>query len=479
MQIYMFTNFSKRENSTKRPATSAGVLHNCRLKNPTSVLNPIIELDQGGDMSFKNYSYAYIPDFYRYYFVSDITSDGHIWTYSLQTDVLATYKPQIGNYQFYILRSSSESNGRVSDSYYQGLADYVVYKQASVTFGATERKSTPWNISVSSGCFVLGLQSRDATLGSIKYIALDQTNMRNLLTQLSNIQGHGFDFNELSEQLTKQFVDPIQYIKTAYWIPLPFSIFDGAPTETSINTGYLNFSNVSYKNIDGYLWWGSLLAFPARRHPQAARGVYLNDAPYTYHQLYAPPFGLIDLPSDLVMDNDYIAVNYRVDMITGVGDIRVYATNDPQLANNNLTDILVAQQTAQVGVPVTMTQAVTDIVGMISGTAQAITGAAMLNPAAMGAGLLNTLQSKMPRTKSIGGTGGIAGIGGTWYLYTECTRIAAEDNNDVGRPLCAIRRPSDIPGFIMVRHGDIALPDATAGEHSDVKAYLEAGFFYE
>ena len=479
MQIYLFTNFSKRENSTKRPDLSAGTVYSCRLKQPTSVINPVIEIDQNEQQVFMNYSFAYIPAFYRYYIVADIVSAGHLWIYSLETDVLATYKDQIGSYPFYILRSSAEYNGRVSDSFYPGLSDYIVYNSSSVAFGTTGRDATPWETSATGGCFVLGLQSKNATLGSIKYIAVDQQNMRTLLNQLEDITGKGFDFNELSEQLTKQIVDPIQYIKTAFFVPLPFSAFDALPTETNIHTGYLDFTDVSYKDITQGLWRSGLLAFPVQQHPQASRGRYLNDAPYTYYYLYAPPFGMVELTSDLVMDNDYIAASYIVDMITGVGKLRIYATNDPETENNQLTDILVTEQTAQVCVPVTMTQAVTDLIGMVSGSVQALTGAFMLSPSMMGAGLLNTVQSKQPKFKSIGSTGGLAGNVGTWRLYTMCTRIAEEDLNDVGRPLCEIRRPAEIPGFIMVRNGDMILPDGTSGEHAEIKSYLENGFFYE
>ena len=119
------------------------------------------------------------------------------------------------------------------------------------------------------------------------------------------------------------------------------------------------------------------------------------------------------------------------------------------------------------------------MIGMVSGSVQALTGAFMLSPSMMGAGLLNTVQAKQPKFKSIGSTGGLAGNVGTWRLYTMCTRIAEEDLNDVGRPLCEIRRPAEIPGFIMVRNGDMILPDGTSGEHAEIKAYLENGFFYE
>ena len=487
MIIYMFTNFSKRGNSTKQPALSAGVQYNCRLKEPTSVINPVIELDQGNDMRFKNYSYAYIPDFFRYYRVTDITSDGHIWIYSLQTDVLATYRSQIGSASLYILRSAAESNGRVMDGFYPGLSDYTIVSDSSVAYQTTPATATPWKLYTDGvnpdayGFFVLAVQSKTPNLGSLKYIALSRSNMAALCAKLADdiVNSTDFDFTQLSEAFTKQIVDPIKYIKSAYFIPLEWSRLSGVSDSTNIETGYTTITGVSYKDLTGYFTMGGLLAFSVPAHPQASRGVYLNDAPFSRYELNAPPFGLIGLNNEFMLDSAYIAVNYNVDMITGAGIIKIYATDDPDINNVNLAAKMITRATAQVGVPVSITQAVTDFMGMVAGTAQALAGAFTLNPIEMGGGLLNTLSSKQPQLSSIGGTGGMAGLAGTWRLQSIFTRIANEDIADRGRPLCAIRQPSAIPGYMEVRNGDIALPDATAGEFEEVKAYLEGGFYYE
>lgn len=482
MKIYLFNNFSKRENSTKQPLITSGTQFDCTLKEPTSAIRPTVIISKNGSNTFQNYGYAYIPDFYRWYWITDMISDGPFWVYSMETDVLATYKAQIGAWPFYVLRSSAESNGKIVDGSYPGLADYVVDNTSSVTYSTTLHKSTPWNITPSSGCYILGMQSEDASMGSIKYIALSQSNMQALCHELATnaVTSPDFDFSQITQALTKQIVDPLQFIKSAIWIPLNYSIFGTLPDVTTLETGYMSF-NVTYKDISagGYLWWGSLLAFPLADHPQVSRGIYLNGTPFTDRYLFAPPFGMININNENTVGHSYIAVNYRVDMITGMGDITVYATDDPKIENTSLTDNLITRVTAQVGVPITLTQAVTDFIGMVHGTIQAITGAALLSPTMMAGGLLNTLESKQPRLSSTGGTGGIAGLGMTWRLYSLFTKIASEDNADIGRPLCAVKTPSSIPGFIQVRQGDINLPNATSGEHAAVKEYLESGFWYE
>lgn len=481
--IVRFYNLSKRVNSTRRPSGNPAAEYDCYLKEDTSIIAPVLTINTD-QLSVPAWNYAYIPDFGRYYHITDIRSDGRHWYVSMACDTLATYKSQIGAFSAYVLRSASASNGRISDGFYPGISQYSVDGQSSVEFGSTGRASTPWQQSVNSGFFVLGIHAQYGSMGSIKYIAVDPANMQKLCAALSNdsvTAANGFTaiIDEIGAAMTKQLVDPLQYIKSAYWFPLPYSIFSTLPTNTSLNAGYLSFSNVSYKDITTMLFWGNLLAFPLVNHPQSSRGSYLNDAPYTERYMFAPPFGLIPINSANLQGFDYVAVNYRVDFVTGQGDLTFYGTDDPQLNNVNLSENLIGRQSAQVGLAVTMTQAVTDYVGMISGTGQAMAGAVMLSPDMLGAGLLNTLSAKMPRLQSVGGTGGLAGLAGTWRIYSVFNHIAAEHLEDIGRPLCAVRQLSTLSGFIQCRSGDVPLTGATFAEREEVKTFLENGFFWE
>ena len=54
-------NFSKKENSTGRPASGADFP--CVLKDGTGILNPVITLDLGLSSSPAGYNYAYIHAF--------------------------------------------------------------------------------------------------------------------------------------------------------------------------------------------------------------------------------------------------------------------------------------------------------------------------------------------------------------------------------------------------------------------------------
>lgn len=86
----------------------------CILKQPTNILNPIIEIKT--DVNLSDYNYVYIPDFKRYYYISNMTvSTPVIWTLSLNVDVLKSYASQILNSEQTVTRSAELYNLYLSD----------------------------------------------------------------------------------------------------------------------------------------------------------------------------------------------------------------------------------------------------------------------------------------------------------------------------------------------------------------------------
>ena len=74
---------------------------------------------------------------------------------------------------------------------------------------------------------------------------------------------------------------------------------------------------------------------------------------------------------------------------------------------------------------------------------------------------------------------GLAGIcGQPIWLDSIFADIADKDNTEHGSPLCESRQISTLSGFIQVSEGYVAIPGPLP-EMQQVKALLEAGFFYE
>lgn len=82
------------ENNRVVKALTSGKEMSGELRNQTSVLNPSIRIESADNIS--TYNYAYIPEFGRYYYISDITSvRTNCWIISLRCDVLMSYSSQI------------------------------------------------------------------------------------------------------------------------------------------------------------------------------------------------------------------------------------------------------------------------------------------------------------------------------------------------------------------------------------------------
>ena len=83
------------------------------LRNQTSVLNPTIRIESSDNIS--TYNYAYISEFGRYYYITDIVSvRTNCWVVSLRCDVLMSYKDEIQSMNV-ILNNTQET----------GLSNYL------------------------------------------------------------------------------------------------------------------------------------------------------------------------------------------------------------------------------------------------------------------------------------------------------------------------------------------------------------------
>ena len=111
-----FYTFSKRINSTKQP--SGGTSYSIILKAPSGVLNPNIQLDIGQDGNPSSYTYCYIAEFARYYWVSHWRWDNRLWTAECKVDSMSSWKNSIGSSTEYVIRAASARNPAIMDGLY-------------------------------------------------------------------------------------------------------------------------------------------------------------------------------------------------------------------------------------------------------------------------------------------------------------------------------------------------------------------------
>lgn len=104
VSMKFYANFSKRENSTKRP--SGGTSYSVVFKDAFSIVGGTVKLQANFDVA-KNYTAASYGS--KFYTVVDVDSVSNgIVEITLSLDVLATYKSEIGTYKSMMQRSPSK-----------------------------------------------------------------------------------------------------------------------------------------------------------------------------------------------------------------------------------------------------------------------------------------------------------------------------------------------------------------------------------
>lgn len=122
-----------KTNSPKNKITKtldAGIPLACVLKDDCSVLNPVVNVLAGSDITGCNY--MSIPGLNnRYYFIDDIIStENGYWTVSGHVDVLMTYAQQILANSAVIRRNQYKYNTYLNDSEWNTYAydDVITFK---------------------------------------------------------------------------------------------------------------------------------------------------------------------------------------------------------------------------------------------------------------------------------------------------------------------------------------------------------------
>jgi len=457
--------FNKRTNSTKHPLTDDATNYSCNVKNGTSIYRPKIELNLGMSEDPSQYNYARIPAFNRYYYIDEWVYDNGLWIATMHTDVLATFKTEIGNSDLYVLRASAEKDGRIVDNLYPC--------KVNCNFDSTVL-AYPYT----AGCYVVGVVSGLGGFGSITYYVLDQTNLTKLVKALVEDvvdTANGFNLSDASFALQQSVVDPIQYIKSCVWIP-----FDASDITTIPITLALEVYGWKFPDVSGRLMVGvktqKTYTFTTVKHPDtAARGNYVNSAPYTHATLNFAPFGTVEIDTTVICDVSQITVNLDVDTLTGQGILRVFANN-----------ILLNELKTQVGVPIQLSQITRDYLGAaqsaIGGTAGAVGDIMEGNIAravsSVANGIGNSIRALVPRAQTIGSNGCFTNVQYQPRLDFQFFRPAEDDNSHNGRPLCKIRKPANLGGYMLIQDGDVGSVGFQQ-ENDEIRSQLESGFYYE
>ena len=330
-----FYSFSKRSNSTKQ-VSGSGTTYQITLREPTSIMSPVIILEAGSEAI--SYNYCYIPTFNRYYFIKDIVSLANgLWQIACNEDVLATWKSAITGSTQYVTRSYDHVDDLIPDTFYGGKMQYKTEKVSPTWENGLSRPFDPTEFTVIMGVIC----SDDALprLGSVVYYALTQAQMEYFMDwMLGDPDYLGTNPNYgVNADMMKALVDPMTYITECYILPFRPPHMETHTSHLKIGwweidmgaagqVGILEDANISGMKIFDEVQ----VTLP--KHPQAAtRGRYLNCNNYTCYTLHAGPFGDIDFSANQLCDVEKIAITVTSDF-QGNAYCRIEA-----LSSNNST----------------------------------------------------------------------------------------------------------------------------------------------
>ena len=487
INLYSFT---KRENSTKQPVSASISVQGVMIED-TSLMNPVFKLSLAANPIGCNY--AFVSDFQRYYFITDISTHQNFWYISCTCDVLATYKTEIGSGSHYVLRSASSYDGDIEDTIYPcntDVSEYIDY--------ADNGDPLDWS---GGHCYVLGIvgykDEVTSQFGALRYYIMKPAGLKMFLQYLmDNIdQWAGILQTEYSYGVQKALIDPIQYIKSCICMPFGYDDVTGDATAT-VKFGYYNYnvpSGDDYKvktvTQTNVCKTKEIATINIRSHPQAAtRGAYLNCQPYSRYTLHYGPWGDIDLDPMLLKGNNKINLETIYDLITGVGRLII--------SGNVNTASIVFNGSAQVGVDVNLSQVYKDALGYEAATTKTLFGSIAAgaslgmsgNPVAdianglsfITSGVQDMTRLNYPTVSGVGSSGSYMSFHDpkNLYLLSKFNYIVDENLPEIGRPLCQTKQINTLSGYILCMLADAQIT-GTQEEAQKINGYMNSGFFYE
>jgi hypothetical protein len=205
---------------------------------------------------------------------------------------------------------------------------------------------------------------------------------------LSSISWAGISTTEISTELQKALINPIQYIVSAKWFPIDAGSFNQGAAVNSVQLGYWSFNLTGTAHLlstvaSSWVIRQSEVSIPKSTQSlgdAGARLQYLNLSPFAEYTFKFLPFGVFPLDSTDLFDMSYLGIRVSANLISG--DAVLALAVKPATGSYAFDDrpILVTQ--GQIGVEIPLAQITIDAQkwknGLASAGASAISGLAGL-----------------------------------------------------------------------------------------------------
>lgn len=445
-EIILF-HFSKRKNSTKRPA-GQGTSVSCLLKGDTTFQNPTFKLKLSLDNALQ-YNYLKWAD--HYYFInSTVSLNNDMVEIAASEDLLATYRTEISNYTCFIERSSKQTT-LANDSMYVPTNDWVLTTR-NVTHKEkimTQTYSQHYIIRVVSKTGVASYYINGNQLNRLLDYMYTESNFADVIT----------------DAITKLMFDPFKYIVDLKWVPFVESAFKNNDVE-AIQLGFWN-SNVMAKRIDEDTVVNFSYSFAFDNPLYAITDFRYYSPLFSNYFIKLPFIGVVAL-NPYKIDESVNAV-YQFDATSGLCNVFLQSKK-----------VVFASYQFQLSVPVQIGYASTNIAQLTTSAVSLVSAGFQGNIQGLSSGIDVARSITAPEVSMLGTIGNISNILNNQILEFNsyaCTSIDPDGASE-GYVDGTVRTISTLSGFVKCRDASIQVA-GFEGDQEQVNSYLNTGFYFE
>lgn len=463
-----FYTFSKRKNSTKQP-TGASTDFNIALKGGSSFLTPTFFLDIQSRPDFN-----YVEFENRYYYITDIVnSRNHLWEIHCKVDALATHKTEIGNTPALILYATGGKDD---------IIDTRIPTKATVTITNSTSQITGFNIlDDTSGAVILSVVGT-GSFGT--YLLKDSTAVKELMSNVTIYTAQRVTDLVTGFQQMLSDGNIGQNIKAAIAIPIMWT------PQGSSSALYLGDYPCTYSGgqaIEAYNLQGEyVVKGDSNISIPWGRSGWLRNAPYTEVYLYVPFIGTMTLPTNDIINNESLDVEFSINVTSGDVAVLISGHNDGRFIATASANIAM---TTPYGSSNISAGKVANAV--VTGSAGVLGALATSNPytaiAALGGGLAASagqmLNAWHGETAGGGGLGGGASHG--LYKFVRCavvkhnlTDSQANLNDIIGKPVMEKHTINSYSGFVQT-DGMCVIGSMSEKEYDEINSACNKGIYFE
>lgn len=441
-----FGTATKKKNSTKIEAVGDGFP--CLLLDNTSIIRPVFKIRWDNPSVLFGYNYCYVPEFKRYYFITDIVSENSVvFLIQCECDVLATFRDGILKTEAFVQYSASNRNASIIDNRIPKLITSTV--SANSIFDIPELTS--------AGSFALTLASAGSgEVGCATTYLLNSSQMASVAERL-------YDPSFL-QQAIDYFTNPMDAVISCTWTPVTTSAGSAGSSTIEIGGQAIGSGNIAKKVVEGKGFLHLTLKYIPNTVGDEIYADYRNVEPYAEHYIFFPGVGLQQIPilkfiGAGTKQQITIPVSYAVSPCTGAITYKIYSEDAPE------NPAMVVTGNMGVSVPVSAKStgyapAVANLATTIGRAAVtlAIPEAKVASIGMLAAGAISTaIQSNVETSSVSGSLGGWATEDSDFSVMRIFSRYYDLSENPllpgfartIGKPLFAVKVLDTVRGYVQ------------------------------